>query len=279
MTQNHTKRGVASDRYRIGMIVPSSNVTMETEIPELLNRREASSAERFTCHASRVRLKRVSPEELLAMNRQAEESAAELADAEVDVLLYACLVAVMVEGRGAHQRIEARLEEALERAGKRAPVVTSAGALVDTLHGIGAERVGMVAPYMPALTETVSGYLGAEGIEVVEPQSLSVADNAMVGRLDPMNLVRMADRLPRDVDALVLSACVQMPSLDAIVAVEERLGIRVVTAATATFYQALRALGLEPGVYGAGRLLERGTRPIGLGMQPGFADARVAAQS
>lgn len=34
--------------YRIGQIVPSSNITMETEIPALLRAREAIAPERFT---------------------------------------------------------------------------------------------------------------------------------------------------------------------------------------------------------------------------------------
>ena len=34
--------------YRIGQIVPSSNTTMETEIPAMLRAREAIEPERFT---------------------------------------------------------------------------------------------------------------------------------------------------------------------------------------------------------------------------------------
>ena len=52
--------------YRIGQIVPSSNTTMETEIPALLRAREAVEAERFTFHSSRMRMKKVVKEELEA---------------------------------------------------------------------------------------------------------------------------------------------------------------------------------------------------------------------
>ena len=41
--------------YRIGQIVPSSNTTMETEIPAMLRAREAVAPERFTFHSSRMR--------------------------------------------------------------------------------------------------------------------------------------------------------------------------------------------------------------------------------
>lgn len=58
-----------------------------------------------------------------------------------------------------------------------------------------------------------------------------------------------------DVDAIVLSACVQMPSLPAIAQVEALTGKPVVTAAVATTYAMLGALGLEQVVPGAGALL------------------------
>ena len=46
-----------SRTYRVGLIVPSSNVTMETEIPALFRRREALAPERFTFHSSRARMR------------------------------------------------------------------------------------------------------------------------------------------------------------------------------------------------------------------------------
>jgi maleate isomerase len=58
------------------------------------------------------------------------------------------------------------------------------------------------------------------------------------------------------VDALVLSACVQMPSLDLIEGAEEEFGLPVLSAATAGAYSLLKALGEEPVLAGAGRLLQ-----------------------
>jgi maleate isomerase len=68
--------------------------------------------------------------------------------------------------------------------------------------------------------------------------------------------VRIAAELDTsDVDALVLSACVQMPSLPAIQPVEDAVGVPVVSSATATTYALLVALGLSPEVPDAGSLL------------------------
>jgi maleate cis-trans isomerase len=43
--------------YRIGQIVPSSNITMETEIPAMLQARQLIRPERFAFHSSRVSTK------------------------------------------------------------------------------------------------------------------------------------------------------------------------------------------------------------------------------
>src|SRR3712207_9388484 len=43
---------------RIGLIVPSSNTTMETELPELFRRQSESTGHRYTFHSARATLKR-----------------------------------------------------------------------------------------------------------------------------------------------------------------------------------------------------------------------------
>ena len=242
--------------YRIGQIVPSSNTTMETEIPAMLRLREQVLPERFTFHSARMRMKHVKKEELAAMDAESDRCALELSDARVDVLGYACLVAIMAMGRGYHRQSQARLGEATVSNQGAAPVVTSAGALVDALKVMGVKRIALVAPYMVPLTELVIDYIQNEGFEVSDWRALEIPDNLEVGRHDPSKLPGIvADMKTDDVDAIVLSACVQMPSLPAIAQVEALTGKPVVTAAVATTYAMLGALGLEQVVPGAGALL------------------------
>src|SRR5499425_3866693 len=113
---------------RIGQIVPSSNTTMETEIPAMLRKREAVEPERFTFHSSRMRMKKVTKEELEAMDSDSGRCAAELVDARVNVLGYACLVAIMSMGKGYHCQSESKLHDITAKEGHATPVVTSAGA-------------------------------------------------------------------------------------------------------------------------------------------------------
>jgi maleate isomerase len=142
-------------------------------------------------------------------------------------------------------------------------VVTSAGALVDALGVIGAKRIVVVAPYMKPLTQLVVDYIQNEGYSVIDSRALEIPDNLEVGRHDPARLPEIATQLNyKEADAIVLSACVQMPSLPAIAKVEAMTGKPVITAAVATTYAMLRALGLDTVVPGAGALLS-GAYPAG----------------
>lgn len=249
-----------SRSIRIGQIVPSSNTTMETEIPAIFQARERQFPDeaRFTFHSSRMRMKKVVKEELEAMDRDSLRCAAELADARVDVAGYACLVAIMSMGPGYHRESEARLAARMKEEGCEAPVITSAGALVNELKLAGVKSVSVVTPYVQALTDLVVGYIRHEGIQVVDSIALCIADNLEVGRRDPSNLLADVGRLnTTGVDAVVISACVQMPSLAAIPHVEDRLGLPVTSAAVCTARSMMRALKLQPVAPGAGYFLSQ----------------------
>ncbi len=253
--ENMDMRG-SDPRFRVGQIVPSSNVTMETEVPAMLRAREAVLPERFTFHSSRMRMKKVSREELAAMDGESDRCALELSDAAVDVLGYACLVATMSMGHGYHRQSEQRLHQRTVDNGHAAPVVTSAGALVDGIKALGAKRVSIVAPYMKPLAEMVVDYIEHEDIAVQDCLALEIPDNLEVGAQDPTRLLERYKRLDtRNIDALVLSACVQMPSLPAIQRVQDELGVPVISAAVCTTWRMLSVLGLPTRVPDAGALL------------------------
>jgi maleate isomerase len=241
---------------RIGQIVPSSNTTMETEIPAMFRAREAVRPERFTFHSSRMRMLNVTKEELETMNREGARCAAELSDARVDVLSTACLVAIMSMGLGYHRKYESELTDVARSNLSLAPVMTSAGALVEGLQTLGARRISLMAPYMRPLTDLVVKYIENEGIEVIDSITFEIPDNLEVGLRDPLQLIEDVRRLnTKGADVVVASACVQMPSLAAIPHIENMLGIRTVSTAVCTTRSMLDRLGLEPIVPAAGALL------------------------
>jgi maleate isomerase len=251
--------GVERPLHRIGLVVPSSNVTVETEMPALLRRHPGAD---FSFHSTRMRMHTVSPEELRAMNAQRERCVDEVLDAGVDAVLYACLVALMAQGHpggvGEHELTERAVTDHAVRRGLTPQVISSAGALVHALRATGVRRVALVMPYLRPVAELAVAYLEDEGIGVTDWRALEVADNAEVGCI-PGDRIRAAARSLdlSSVDALVLSACVQMPSLSLVESAEHELGLPVLSAATAGAFTLLDRLGLAVDLPGAGRLLAR----------------------
>jgi len=212
--------------------------------------------EKFTFHSSRMRMKHVTREELAAMDRDSDRCALELSDARVDVLGYACLVAIMSMGPGYHRVSESRLHEQTVSNGGPAPVVTSAGALISGIQALGAKTVSVVCPYMKPLARLVVEYLETEGITVRDYLALEVPDNLAVGRLDPLQLLEVSSKVNQTgIDVLVLSACVQMPSLPVIDAAERKYDRPVISAAVCTTHQMLKRLNLDTHVPLGGTLL------------------------
>jgi maleate isomerase len=245
---------VAATPIRVGLIIPSSNVTIETELPALLTWHQTA---RFTFHSSRMRMQAVSEESLRAMNAQRECCVAELTDASCDAFVYGCLVALMAQGPGEHRRVIAAIGEQLKDREPLPAVVTSADALLEALQALGAQRVALVTPYMKPLAKKVVEYLEAERIEVIDWVALEEPDNAAVARIPSEHILAAARTLDlAKVDALVLSACVQMPSLSLIEMAETEFGLPVLSASTATAFTLLRRLELPTVLPGAGRLLQ-----------------------
>jgi maleate isomerase len=241
--------------HRVGLVVPSSNVTVETELPRLLGGHPSAT---FSFHSTRMRMHTVSEEELRAMDGQRERCLDEIADASVDAVLYACLVALMAKGSGQHQRTETAVRAHFGQRGAAPLISSSAGALVAALRALDARRIGLVMPYVQPIARLVVDYLAAEDFDVVAWTALEVADNAEVACI-PGERVRSAAR-GLDLgssDALVISACVQMPSLNLVADAERELGLPVLSAATAGAFAILDGLALPIDLPGAGQLLAR----------------------
>ena len=240
--------------YRIGQIVPSSNVTMEIEVPAMLSKANLPADSSFSFHSSRAPMKTVSKDELLAMNEHMKRCASELMDAEMDIIASACLVAIMCQGLGYHRVAEKMIADSIGVS--TPPIISSAGALINSLKDIGARKISFIAPYVSDLTKSVSAYIEHEGIEVKDYLALEIPSNIKVGQHDPMALCELVKSLKTtDVDAIVLSACVQMPSLPALEISQKEFEVPVLSTSAATVFQILKALRLPTRIPDAGGLL------------------------
>jgi len=230
---------------RIGLIIPSSNTTMEVEFWRLLFNYG------ITVHSSRLYLESVDAASLLKMVERVEEAAKLLASADVDVIVFGCTTGSLVGGPEYDRVIAERIVSVTHK-----PVVVTARAVVEALKALGARHVAVATPYIDELNVLEKRFLEASGLDVIDIRGLGIKDNRAIGRLKPDQVYKLAKSLKTSsADALFLS-CTNMPTLDVIDALEKDLGIPVVSSNTASLWAAVRIMGVRLKLSEGGILLK-----------------------
>lgn len=229
--------------HRIGLLVPSSNTTVE---PEFYRALPAS----VTLHTARLFLTEITPEAILKMVEDLEQQSRLLASAEVDVIVMGATAPSFLKGAGYDREVMARIEKATGK-----PATTTSTALLRALRFLDAKRIVLGSAYTDKVNAIAQGFLEANGLKVVAARGLGMVDNLAVGRLGPESAYELArDAARADADAVVL-ACTNWRSMDVIERLERELGKPVVSTTQVSVWDALRLIGYRGEIAGYGRLL------------------------
>lgn len=234
---------------RIGLLVPSSNTTVEPEFYRALPKD-------VTLHVARLYLAQIATDSIAGMVGDIETQSRALASADVDVIVLGAAAPSFLKGLGYDREMAKRIEAA---SGKRA--TTTSTALIEALQHLGVSRVVLGAAYDDKVNAIARSFLEANGCNVLAAHGLGLVDNLVVGRLDVSSAYDLARRIDRpDAEAIVL-ACTNWKTMDAIERLERELGKPVVSTTQVSIWAALRAIGRIEGVPGYGRLLRDLTAP------------------
>jgi maleate isomerase len=232
-------------RGRVGVIVPSPNLLVETSMPRL-------APEGITFHTARLTLSRgANVEGVREMSARILDAARDLATAKVDAIAYCCTAGSFVEGPAHDAAVIRKIHEV---AG--CPVVTTMGAIVGALRRLGITRPVALSPYIEELEKLEVRYLEQEGFEIVATASMGISDPVALHYPSPREVYRLARQTWTDRGDGVLISCIALRSHIIAEVLERDLGTPVVTALTATLWAILAALGVREPVRGYGRLLE-----------------------
>jgi len=229
-------------RGRLGLIVPSSNTTMEMELHDYLPRG-------VSLHTSRMPLRNVTEEELLKMSALAVESARLLKDADVELILYGCTSGSFIGGENFEKELEAKIEDEVN-----VPVVSTSTAVVEALKILDAQSLLVITPYTEEINEREKEFLEANGFEVLDIRGLGIEENLQIGRLEPYEAYRLAKAsFIEEADAIFIS-CTNLRTFEIIEALEEDLGLPVVTSNQASLWLALREMDVMERIPELGKL-------------------------
>jgi maleate cis-trans isomerase len=228
---------------RIGLLIPSSNTSVEPEFYRAL-------PPEITLHTARLFLSHISEETLNAMLAELESQGRLLATADVDVIMLGAAAPGFLKGLGYDRELAARITAAT---GKRAS--TTATALLEALQHLKVTRIAIGAPYGKAVSDIASRFLQANGIEVVATRELGLTQNLDVGRLPPQSAYDMGLELDCPRAQAVVFAGTNWRTLAITEALEAKIGKPVISTTAAAMWSALRMAGWHGMLAGQGRLL------------------------
>lgn len=228
---------------RIGLLVPSSNTTVEPEFYRAL-------PDDVTLHTARLFLTQIATNAIEDAVTDIENQSRLLATADVDVIILGATMPSLLKGLGYDREIIGRIEKAT---GKRA--TTTSTALIEALRHLGARKIVLGSAFEDRVNSIARSFLEANEIEVLDAHGLGLVDNLEVGRLSADSAYDLAKKIDRpDADAIVL-ACTNWKTMSAIDRLEQELGKPVISTTQVSIWAALRMIGKARQINGYGSLL------------------------
>ncbi len=230
-------------RGRLGLIVPSSNTTMEEEFRRFL-------PEGVSLHVARVKLRKVNVEELREMKKYVGDASDRLADAGVNLITYGCTTGSLVGGIGYDLKLTSEIED---KTG--IPAIATATAVVEALKHIGARRISLATPYIEEVNERERKFLEDSGFEVVALEGLGLEDNLDIGKQRPEIAYQLGRSAFKQESDVLFISCTNFRTFEVLERLEADLKKPVISSNSATLWMALRYLGIGEPVSGLGSLL------------------------
>jgi maleate isomerase len=159
--------------HRFGLLTPSSNTVQEPEF-------SAALPPTVSLHTARVAYRDITPQEQDRCVLELESESRKLADAEVDVIVFAATAPTLAKGKGYDRELIKRMEDASGR-----PATTAATAFVDALTRLGVERIAIGAPWSKTMDKPMVDFMELSGFKVVHSEVVGFVASIELGRVGP----------------------------------------------------------------------------------------------
>lgn len=232
-------------RCRIGLIYMASSTVMEPEF-------YAMAPDGVAICTTRTRLPKMDIAGLTEMSSSddVERCTRDLSRADLHAIIYGGTSASFLKGMS----WDRSMHERMTGVSGKIPVTTTSSASVAALRAVGAKNIAFVSPYIPEIVERGRRYFSEAGFEVSAATGMNIDDDHTIGRVTPESVYQFARQaVSREADTVFIS-CTNLQTVSAIAPLEDDLGVPVVSAVQASFWQCLRMAGVEDRITGFGRL-------------------------
>lgn len=219
---------MATSGLKFGLMVPANNTTMESELLAWLPGGSTCRTLRIPRGAGLL-----GPAEIPAYVARALELAKSYDPVQTDIVAYGCTAAGFIGGPACDAAIQRDLAAITGK-----PVVTTANAMIEVLHHIGARRVAVVTPYLALVNDRLRAYLEQSGIAVTRLASFMAATTDELAAITPQQITALVrETMMPDSDAMFI-ACSQLPTLGILDGLAREFGKPVWSSIKATAWHA-----------------------------------------
>lgn len=229
-------------RARIGVLMPSGNMTAEPELSAMM-------PEGVFCHVTRLPLNGSSKEDLLGMTGEVEPAAMLLRDVKPDLIVFHC-TAVSTWDPPMDGTLCTRIQNATG-----VSATTTAAALVEAIARVGAKSVVLLTPNIDEINTREVEFLRFHGIEVKGCHGLGLRTPEEMMEVEPETWIELALAHRNETAEAYVISCTAIRTLSVIDEIEKALGRPVVTSNQAMAWHALRRSGVKDRLDGFGELL------------------------
>ncbi len=242
-------------RARIGVIIPSTNISVEYDCQQL-------APQGVTWHFGRFFVEQpdLSSDDMFlafidAIRDTIPHAMRDIMTCEPTYIMMGMSAETFWGGLEGNAEFAARLREDI---GPDMGLTTGANALDAALKAFGAKRVAALTPYQPIGDEQVHRFLTETGYEVSKVVGLKCDTATSIAHTPPSEVIDVIlNELNDDsVDAIV-QAGTNLSGLNLFPTLEKQLNKPVIPINVATIWHAFRSIGIQDKFQGKGWLLER----------------------
>ena len=233
-------------RARIGLIVLSSDYTMEHEFSRMLALPGVA-----VYHSRIANDAQISADSLAAMRARVATTCALLPpQGALDVVVFGCTSGSMVIGAQA-------IRELIQGVHADVLCTTPIEAVAAAFAALQVRQVALLTPYVDAINQQMREHLQSTGVHVPVMASWNIDDDNTVASLSAPCIAQAVHELgaEADVDAVFVS-CTNVPLVAQLADLEQAIGKPVISSNSATAWHCLRLAGVADRVPGFGRLFD-----------------------
>ena len=230
---------------RLGIIVPSGNTLLETELCSL-------PINGVSFHFTRVVNYLDTEEELAAMADQAPNAAELLSHAKVQAIAFGCTSGSFLYGKDYDLKLIKKMSSKVT-----VPCITTSTAVIKGLREMKINKVMLFAPYEQWLTQRGVEFLKTNNFEVIGSEHMNLTDSQDLVNVTTEQIVQwVKTKIKKNCDGVFIS-CTCFRGMGTAEQLEKDLGIPVVTSNQAMVWHLLQLSGYSSPVTGYGTLLQK----------------------